>query len=86
MGQDINVDKLSRQMSVAEGTYQRDVGRLFILLNEAIKLVGDSHFNAGQGDSPSPEEEEEMAMSEFYLRDKVKELCLGLTGHDWKQV
>ncbi len=72
--------KLDGQISMVTGGYERDVGHLYSLLTQGIKLVDDSIFHCGQGDSPSEDEQEAMQDAEAELMKVAKEIFLGLTG------
>jgi hypothetical protein len=71
---------LENQISLSDTDYKRDVGRLYQLLIKGIDLVDSSNFQAGQGDSPSPEEEERMQDAKDQLEKVATEIFLGLTG------
>lgn len=78
--------KLTGMISPVAGHHERDVGYLFLLLNEGIKEAMGTFFQAGQGDSPCEAEEEEMAMCQLRVERIAKEIFLGLTGKKCKVI
>lgn len=78
--------KLTGRLSPASGFHEMEVGHLFKLLCRGIEASTGVYFQAGQGDSPSEDEEEMMLASQREAEEIAKEIFLGLTGKKCKVI